>query len=166
MYKMHASFHYMPFKKKAAHSASSFLEAIRCNSALPRHSTVVVTRPSIAENCCTRGMRGLRLLRQCESHATAPAFLPTWLCRLCIDSVTSRSRDSIKLKMHVLFLRPHLQLGLINTINSIDSIKSIRPINSNHALYIVNRRYKGVILLDLFNFRLNQPGFIFIRDAN
>lgn len=43
-YIIRASFHYVPFKKKAAHSVSAFLEAIRRNSASPRHSTIVVTR--------------------------------------------------------------------------------------------------------------------------
>lgn len=74
----------MPFKKKAAHSVGSFLEAIRFNSALPWHS-VIVTRPSIAENCCTRGMRGLRLLRQCvESRATAsfPSYVADYALTL------------------------------------------------------------------------------------
>jgi len=58
----HMNCHYVPFKKEAAHSADRFLETIRRNSALPRHSTVAVTRPSIAENRCTRGMRDLRSL--------------------------------------------------------------------------------------------------------
>lgn len=77
---MHASIT-CRLRRRSLIRASCFLEAIRRNSASqPRHSAVVVTRPSTAENRCTRRTRGFRpvTLRQCvENHATAPALLPT-----------------------------------------------------------------------------------------
>lgn len=127
-FRMHASCHYMPFKRVAAYSVGRFLEAIRRNSALPWHSTVVVTRPSIAEIRCTRGMREafgryIAAMRRKSCNRTSfPSYAAMSIKR---RSVTSEAWNS-KIKCMSYFYIRNWQHGLVNSYVSVNTLYRTR----------------------------------------